>query len=283
MEPFVRRQGNKPDEPGVLELAGWMAGTPGLAAGFTTRLGGVSQGCFDSLNCALHVRDAEEDVIANRRRVAEVAGIPFENWVCGEQVHGNRVHAVTEEDRGRGWFGRASAIQDADALVTDAEGVMLASFYADCVPLIFLDPVKRVVAVAHAGWKGTVTRIGPETVHIMQKRYHSSIEDIRAAIGPSIGPCCYEVDNRVLEQVRAVQDEEEGEAERPVIRSSRPGHAWLDLRELNRQLLKQAGILPTNIECTNLCTGCDTGMFFSHRKEGGATGRMMSFIGWKKG
>ncbi|MFW5434252.1 peptidoglycan editing factor PgeF [Paenibacillus apiarius] len=283
MEPFVLQRKKHDDGPVLLELKGWTDAYPALTAGFTTRSGGVSEGGCGSLNCALHVQDDEQHVIVNRQRVAEASGMPFDAWTCAEQVHGNHVHIVTSDERGRGRLNRDDAIQNADALVTDVTGVMLTSFYADCVPLLFLDPVQRVVGLAHAGWKGTVSKIGPATIHTMMANYDCRPEHIRAAIGPSIGPCCYEVDERVLAEVNhvfAACPEARAHAD-TIIRPTAPGHAMLDLRELNRQLLNQAGVLTTNIECTSWCTGCHTDMFFSHRMEGGATGRMMSWIGWR--
>ncbi|MBG9734073.1 peptidoglycan editing factor PgeF [Paenibacillus alvei] len=283
MEPFQLQKSKTSEGPVLLELKKWTDSYPELTAGFTTRNGGVSSEHFDSLNCALHVLDNEADVIHNRKLVAEACGMPFEAWTCGEQVHGSHVHVVTQNERGKGRMNRTDAIQNTDSLVTDVTGVLLASFYADCVPLMFLDPVQRVIGLAHAGWKGTVSNICAATVHKMQEQYGCRLEHIQAAIGPSIGSCCYEVDERVIAEVRRVFEgcQQAERVQDVVIRPTSVGHAMLDLRELNRHLLIEAGILAANIECTTLCTGCNIDMFYSHRMEGGTTGRMMSWIGWK--
>lgn len=285
MEPFQLRKFDGKNPPMLLELKSWIEAFPGLTAGFTTRNGGVSSKCFASLNCALHVHDRAEDVIHNRKLVAQTCGMPFEAWTCGEQIHGNNVHVVLAEERGRGRISRVDAIPNADALVTNITGIMLTSFYGDCVPLLFVDPVQQVIGLAHAGWRGTVSHIGALTIHKMQEHYGCHIEHIRVAIGPSIGPCCYKVDGRVLQEVKRVRVAcpEVLHMENTIIRPTSEGHAMLDLRELNRQLLIQAGILTTNIECTQLCTGCNPNLFYSYRMEGGETGRMTSWIAWKKG
>lgn len=283
MEPFQLQKSKTSEGPVLLELKKWTDAYPELTAGFTTRNGGVSSEHFGSLNCALHVLDNEADVIRNRKLVAEACGMPFEAWTCGEQVHGSHVHVVTQNERGKGRMNRTDAIQNTDSLVTDVTGVLLTSFYADCVPLMFLDPIQRVVGLAHAGWKGTVSNIGAATVHKMQEQFDCRLEHIQAAIGPSIGSCCYEVDERVIAEVRRVLEgcQQAERVQDVVIRPTSVGHAMLDLRELNRHLLIEAGILAANIECTTLCTGCNINMFYSHRMEGGTTGRMMSWIGWK--
>ncbi|UHA74116.1 peptidoglycan editing factor PgeF [Paenibacillus sp. 481] len=283
MEPFVLQRPNDVNEPTLLVLEQWTHTMPGLSAGFTTRLGGVSDGACTSLNCALHVHDDPAAVINNRKRVATACGLPFEAWTCAEQVHGNHVYPVTLEDRGKGRAVREQAIQDADALITDLADVMLTSFYADCVPLLFVDPVTRVTGLAHAGWKGTVSQIAARTVQQMQDVYGCNPDHIHAAIGPSIGSCCYEVDERVIKEVCHVLGHANESVHASVLQPTTTGHAMLDLRELNRHLLIEAGILAINIECTKLCTGCRTDLFFSHRVENGNTGRMMSWIGWQKG
>lgn len=285
MEPFQLRKPGVFNRPVLLELKKWTDACPELTVGFTTRNGGVSSEHFDSLNCALHVHDNEIDVIRNRKLVAEACGMPFEAWTCGEQVHGSHVHVVTEEERGKGRMNRADAIQNTDSLITNVTGVLLTSFYADCVPLMFLDPAKRVIGLAHAGWKGTVSHIGAATIHKMQEQYGSRLEDIQVAIGPSIGSCCYEVDEHILQKAERVLAgcPQAKQIYGVVIHPTSPKRALLDLRELNRRLLIQAGILTTNIECTTWCTGCNLDMFYSHRMEAGVTGRMMSWIGWKQG
>lgn len=279
MEPFVLHK--RENQPDLLYLEKWMKAYPALSAGFTSRIGGVSRGGRESLNCALHVGDLSQAVIDNRRKVADALGFSFEAWTCAEQVHGNEVMRVTLADRGKGRMSREDAFPSKDAMITNERDVLLTSFYADCVPLYFYDPIKQAVALAHAGWKGTVKRIAEETVAAMQGAYGSRPENIRAAIGPSIGGCCYEVDDFVISQVRAVLrnvDLNENHQLSGVYIERIKGKYRLDLKEMNRQFMIKAGILPTHIEISGLCTSCSTDLFFSHRKEHGKTGRMASWI-----
>lgn len=274
MEPFIEKK--QVNEPLLLQINKWMDAYPGISAGFSTRMGGVSLGEWNSLNCALHVQDVPEHVIENRMKIASVIGFSFESWTCAEQVHGNEVYRVTLEHMGKGRTSRESAIQGKDALITNESGIWLTSFYADCVPLYFFDPVSKAVGLAHAGWKGTVSAIAKVTIQAMIDQFGSRIENVKAAIGPSIGSCCYEVDQKVIDQFRNV-DLNDG------IEGKDNGFYWLDLKEINRQIIIKAGIMPTNIEISTLCTACHPEYFFSYRKEKGKTGRMMSWIGLKKG
>ncbi|CAH0122509.1 peptidoglycan editing factor PgeF [Paenibacillus sp. CECT 9249] len=282
MEPFVLRE--KADAPALFYLESWMKRVDGLSAGFSSRLGGVGSGAWSSLNCALHVNDRPEDVIENRKRIAATLSFSFENWTCAEQIHGNRVYIVGESDRGSGRESRETAIQNADALVTNVPDVWLTSFYADCVPLYFVDPVKRVVGLAHAGWRGTVAEIAKATVETMRHTYDSDPKDILASIGPSIGLCCYEVDERVMEHVKpfAANLGDALAMEEPFYTDCGNGKSMLNLKQLNRQMLRKAGILPTNIEYSTWCTSCHGDYFFSHRRDHGKTGRMISWIGLEK-
>lgn len=259
----------------LYRLSAWQERFPGLSAGFTSRIGGVGKAPYAELNCALHVGDDPQAVAENRRRVARAAGFAVEAWTCAEQVHGNRVHLVGESDKGAGFHSRASVIQDADGLMTDRRGLMLVAFYADCVPIFLLDPERRAVALAHAGWKGTALDIVRETVLAMNRAFGSRPEELLAAIGPAIGGCCYEVDRHVVEQIDA-----------PVPPRKENGRYMLDLKEINRQFMIRAGLLPINIEVSGYCTGCRTDRFFSHRMESGKsingkTGRMAAWIGWR--
>jgi YfiH family protein len=283
MEPFKPRSGRH--EAALLHLDVWEE-NESVTAGFSTRNGGVSASPRNTLNTALHVGDIAADVIANRRRVAEALGWDFAAWTCAEQVHGNRVHAVTAADRGRGRLDRESAIPDADALITNEPGVLLVMYFADCVPLYFYDPATGAAGLAHAGWKGTVADVAGETIRAMSETYGARPETMRAAVGPSIGACCYEVDEAVMGRVRPLTGrlrEELGAPEETFYKHGGNGRARLDLKEINRHLMIKAGILPSRIEMTTWCTGCRTDLFFSHRMEKGATGRMMSWLGKLKG
>jgi YfiH family protein len=287
MEPFVSSDYAK--GPSLFLLPKWMESRKGLTAGFSSRLGGVSAAPWESLNCGLHVGDDAASVVRNRERLAKSLGWPFEAWTCAEQVHGTRVYRVTVGDRGKGRMTRESSVGEADALMTSEKGVLLTSFYADCVPLYFLEPELGVIALAHAGWKGTVGQIALRTVEAMCDEYGCDAANIRGAVGPSIGICCYEVAGTALEQVQALVRELESSsggtlsAETPIIEPTSEGKARINLKEMNRQIMIKAGILPMNIEMSEWCTGCSTDVFFSHRKEGGKTGRMVSWIGMERG
>lgn len=279
MEPFahpIAKSASERREPGLLPLAPW-SGFEGLTAGFSTRLGGSSLPPRDGLNTALHVGDEESAVIANRRAIADALGWPFEAWTCAEQVHGCRVVRVTGDERGMGRLSRQSAIQDADALITDEPDILLTMFFADCVPLYFYDPEHEALGLAHAGWKGTVDDVAGETIRAMSEAFGTAPAQLFAAIGPSIGACCYEVDDNVMNRVREVVPDDES-----FHVPSSEGKSRLNLKEINKHLMIKAGILPSRIELSGWCTSCSTDLFFSHRKERGQTGRMMSWLGKKK-
>ncbi|PAD80385.1 peptidoglycan editing factor PgeF [Paenibacillus campinasensis] len=282
MEPFV---GMARSGPNLLALEEWekLGASSGLTAGFTGREGGVSSSPYHSLNLAFHVGDEPEDIKQNRSRVAEAVGFTLADWTCGEQVHGSRVAVVRADDRGKGSLDRESAFQNTDGLVTQVPGVLLTSFYADCVPLYFWDPIEEAVGLAHAGWKGTVAEIARHMVQTMAETYGSKPEAIRAAIGPSIGVCCYEVDERVMSRVRELGLERSGNAgDSGMYIDKGNGKYMLNLKEINRHIMIKAGILPEHIECTTWCTSCSHDFFFSYRKDGGTTGRMASWIGLRK-
>ena len=247
--------------------------------GFTTRLGGVSEGAYKSLNLGLHVGDKVEDVLANRRLVAEAMGFKAEDFVAAQQVHGERIQVVQEVDRGRGSQEFEDALAETDALITAVPGIPLLTNYADCVPVFILDPVNRVVALAHGGWKSTLALIGRKTVLKMQDVYGSRPEDCLAGIGPSIGPCCFEVDDRVAGQFREVFFPYWPD----LVKSVGAGKWNLDLWEANRRQLIDIGVPAAKIAVAGLCTNCQPQTFFSYRAEQGETGRMAAIIMLRKG
>ncbi|MHA7750113.1 MULTISPECIES: peptidoglycan editing factor PgeF [Paenibacillus] len=279
VEPFVKQV--REGQPALFTIESWMNQFEGLTAGFTSRHGGVSEAPYSTLNCGLHVLDNPEHVIRNRERLAEAIGQPFDAFTYAEQVHGNEVTVVSLQEKGIGRTSRESAIQAKDGFITKEKGIVLCAQFADCVPLFFYDPVQHVVGLSHAGWKGTVLNISMATISLMTHTFGSQPKDIRAAIGPSIGVCCYEVDETVATRVYAVLEEINATPDErlTVITGKDNGKYMLNLQELNRKLLVQAGILSSHIEVTQLCTSCRSDDFFSHRKEGGSTGRMVAWIG----
>jgi len=254
----------------------------GLEAGFSTRLGGSSGAPWHSLNTGLHVGDDPDAVIRNRRSIAGRIGWPFEAWTSVSQVHGNRVYRVTAAVRGRGRERQEDAAAEADALITDVPGLLLVMYYADCVPVYFYDPEHEAVGLAHAGWKGIALDVVGETVRAMEAAFGSRPDRLYAAIGPSIGPCCYEVDEPVLQRLLPLAESLRkfgGSGGEALTVPARPGRAGANLKEFARRLMMKAGILPSRIEISRWCTGCRTDLFFSHRREGGRTGRMAAWLG----
>ncbi|WP_248926592.1 peptidoglycan editing factor PgeF [Paenibacillus hamazuiensis] len=280
MEPFILEKA--PNGAELLHITSWAARFPQISAGFTTRRGGVSGEPFTSLNCGLHVSDRPGDVIANREKLAEALGIPAGRATYAEQVHGCDIAVISPADGGKGVYSREEAIQAKDGFITNEPGIFLHALFADCVPLYFYDPVHRAVGLSHAGWKGSVLQIARETVSAMQRAYGSRPSELVAAIGPSIGVCCYEVDDAVIGRVREALEQTGPSAagnEGEFYISKGNGKHMLNLQHFNRQIMIKAGILPSNIEVSTLCTSCRTDLFFSHRKEGGRTGRMAAWIG----
>ncbi|MDB5053596.1 MAG: multicopper polyphenol oxidase [Bacilli bacterium] len=275
MEPFVNS--TKGTNSDLLFISAWQTKFPNLRAGFSSRLGGVSQKPFDSLNCGLHVADLNDDVVANRTRVAAAIDFPIDSWTYGNQVHGCHVKLVTSLDKGKGIDSLETAIQATDAFITQQAGICLGALFADCVPLYFYDPVHKAVGLAHAGWKGTVLRVAAATIAAMRQSFGSMPSDINATIGPSIGVCCFEVDEKVMDKVKSLDEVTTGY--KPVFKKKENGKFMLNLQQLNQQIMIKAGISPSNIEVSELCTSCRTDLFFSHRKENGKTGRMVAWIG----
>ncbi|MCR6544534.1 peptidoglycan editing factor PgeF [Dehalobacterium formicoaceticum] len=241
--------------------------------GFTCRLGGVSQGDFSSLNLAFHVGDDPDHVIANRKKIVHLLGGKLESLVASEQVHDHQVFVVGASDQGRGSDTYETAIPCTDALITDVPGVMLSSYYADCVPLFFLDPEHQVIALAHAGWRGTVLHMGVITLKKMSETYGTRPEKCLVGIGPSIGSCCFQVDQKVLDVFASSFD-----FYQQYTKAQGEDKWTIDLPGVNEQLLIQSGVQPEHITKSDLCTSCNIDLFFSHRKEQGRTGRQAALI-----
>ncbi len=239
--------------------------------GFSTRLGGASEGIYSSMNMSFNRGDREDAVRENYKRFCDAIGISTDNLVFSKQTHTNNVLSVTEKDRGVGFI--KPSFSDIDGLITNSRKVALVTQYADCTPLLFCDPVKRVVASSHSGWQGTLKRIGAVTVEKMVKEYGSKPENIIAAIGPSIGKCCYEVDDRVFYEFKNASFNTDG-----IFTKKENGKYMLDLKETNRIILTESGIKPSNIDVCDLCTFCNSDYFYSHRKMGVNRGNLAAVI-----
>lgn len=252
----------------------WRQTIPSLVAGFSTREGGVSTGPYSSLNLGFHVGDDQESVKQNRQRLAEQLAFPITRWVGTEQVHEASVKKVGLADAGKGAATLETAIAGTDALYTADENLLLTSLYADCVPLFFLAPDQRLIGLAHAGWRGTVKRIAPAMVKRWQADEGVDPADVHVVIGPCISQSAYEVDRGVIEAIRQSLP---STVERTYTACGNDKY-MLDLRLVNKQLLLEAGVRAEHIVLSSVCTAGDARMF-SHRADGGKTGRMMSFIG----
>ena len=238
---------------------------------FTTRMGGVSKGIFSSLNLSFTRGDEEEAVRENYRRVAAVLGCEVENFVCSDQTHTVNIRKVTRTDCGKGVV-YPKDYQDIDGLVTNEPGIVLSTFYADCVPLYFVDTKKKVIGLAHSGWRGTVGRIGSKMLQLMQEEYGCKLPDILAAIGPSICRDCYEVSQDVAD----IFIKEFGEA--VLTKGKAPGKYQLDLWRANALVLQQAGLSGEQITVTDICTCCNPTLLFSHRASAGKRGNLGAFL-----
>lgn len=257
---------------------------PAIQHGIFTRLGGVSEGQWASLNMSRSTGDAAEPVSENRRRSFDVLGLKPEHSVTSWLVHGNTVRVVTHEDAGED-------LVHADAMVTQARGLALTLRFADCVPVLFHDPVKGTIGIAHAGWKGIVNGVLPETVRTMQRAFGSQPQDIIAGVGPCIGPGKFEVGEDVAAQIQAavsvpvILRQGEGETGRqgedhPLTPS--PPHPVtqykprVDLWQAAETQLNDAGV--GQVEIAGICTASNTHEWFSHRAEQGKTGRFGAVI-----
>jgi len=243
----------------------------------STRLGGVSRGYLGSMNLSYHRGDAKENVDENFRRIGALLGRDTADFVFTDQTHTTNVRIVTEADRGKGIV-REQDYRDVDGLVTDRSGIVLSAFFADCVPLLFVDPVKRVIGLSHSGWKGTVGKIGKNTVETMEKAFGCRPADILAAVGPSICGDCYEVSEDVAEQFQSAFLLP-GQREDGILLTAKGGGKYLlNLWEANVRVMREAGIPDGNISVTDICTCCNPQLLFSHRASKGKRGNLGAFL-----
>ncbi len=245
----------------------------GIRHGFTTRYGGVSRGEWSSLNLSFTRGDDEAAVRENFARVAAAFGVSPEQIVCSSQTHTTNVRRVYAADGGTG-VTRELPWDDVDGLITDEPGVLLGTFYADCVPLYFVDPVHRAIGLSHSGWRGTVARMGAVTLQAMADAFGTQPADVRCAIGPSICVDCYEVSEDVAEQFCAAFPEHTGE----MLHAKGGGKYQLDLWAANRQVLLDAGVTLSHLQITDICTCCNPKHLFSHRYTGGRRGNLGAFL-----
>lgn len=237
--------------------------------GFSTREGGVSEGCYGSMNLRFNCDDKRENVIENFKIIADMLNMDSNRLVLSKQVHEDNIHTVTETDAGNG-ITRKNRFTSVDGLITDKKGIPLVTLFADCVPLFFLDTEKRVIALAHSGWRGTVKRIGQKTVEKMKRDYGSRAENIITAIGPSIQECHFEVSDDVAE----IFAREFGAD--TAVKYGDKYH--VNMQSAIKKQLAESGIKPDNIDDSGICTYCNSGLLFSHRKTNGRRGNMGAFL-----
>lgn len=240
---------------------------------FSTRLGGVSEGEFTSMNMAFNRGDNPESVTENYKRICKSSGFDFDSLTASAQDHNTFVRDVTSENKGVGIY-KPRDLQSVDALVTNEKGVTLVTYYADCTPLFFVDTKKKAIGLAHAGWRGTVGRIGEKVVNKMTELYGTNPADLVAAIGPAISVCCYEVDKPCADNFYALSDLDSSRFVFP----KENGKYMIDLLETNRQILVAAGVKNENITVSDVCTNCNSELLWSHRATKGKRGTMSAFM-----
>lgn len=239
--------------------------------GFSTRFGGVSKGCYATMNISTTRGDDPEAVAENCRRMAKALGVEVGDFTYTQQTHTTNVVVVKAEDKGK-------RFAETDGMITNVPGICLVTFFADCVPLYFVDPVKKVIGLSHSGWRGTVGKMGKVTVEKMTAEFGCDPRDILAAIGPSICQDCYEVSEDVIDRFKENFDEHLWQ---DLFYQKENGKYQLDLWEANHQIFLEAGIKEEHIAVTNVCTHCNPDVLFSHRTTGNARGNVSAFLALK--
>lgn len=240
---------------------------------FTTRLGGVSEGIFESLNLSFSRGDDNARVEENFKRLSLALGVEYESFVCLSQTHTANVVRISHTDAGTGIL-YPQRFHGVDGMVANDVGVTLLTHHADCVPLYFVDPVHRAIGLSHSGWRGTAAKIGQKTLKKMQEEFHTDPKDVLCAIGPSICPNCYEVGEDVAEAFL----EGFGGREREIFTKKENGAYLLNLWKANEIILIEAGILPAHLAVTNVCTCCNPKLLFSHRASCGRRGNLAAVL-----
>ena len=244
---------------------------------FTTRMGGVSTGDCTSMNLSFTRGDDEAAVRENYRRIAAALGTDAKQFVCSDQTHTTNVRRVTKADAGKGVV-IPKDYTDVDGLITNEPGIVLSTFYADCVPLYFVDPVHRAIGLSHSGWRGTVNKMGQVTIEAMKREFGSRAADLYCAIGPSICQDCYEISRDVAEEFMKAFPEHVND----ILLQKSEEKFQLDLWKANEIVMLKAGILPEHLAVTNICTCCNPTELFSHRASKGKRGNLAAFLMIKK-
>lgn len=239
--------------------------------GFSTRLGGVSTGHCATMNISTTRGDDPDAIIENKKRIASAIGVEVDSMTFTHQTHTTNVAIVREEDKG-------SRFMETDGMITNVPGICLVTFYADCVPLYFVDPVKKAIGMSHSGWRGTVGKMGKVTVEKMVETYGCDPKDMIAAIGPSICQDCYEVSEDVIEEFKNNFKEN---LWNDIFYQKENGKYQLNLWRANEEVFLESGIKKENIAVTNVCTHCNPDILFSHRTSGFNRGNLSAFLALK--
>lgn len=256
----------------VLYLSYPMLEDTGLVKhGFSTRIGGVSEGIFSSMNLSFSRGDSDENVWENYRRMGQSIGVSVDSMVRSAQTHTTNVFRVTKENMHK-------ELRDVDGLITNEPGICLVTSYADCVPLFFVDPVHCAIGLSHSGWRGTVGKIGQVTLQKMAMEFGTCPEDVLVAIGPSICQRCYEVSEDVIEQFK---ENFESQYWAELFYQKENKKYQLNLWKANEIILREAGVLREHLAITNVCTSCNHEILFSHRASNGQRGGLAAFLALK--
>jgi polyphenol oxidase len=247
----------------------FLSGCDFLTHAFCTRAGGFSEEDYASLNISFKEGDLESKVLQNWNRLAMAFAIPLDNFLTLNQIHGDDIFVI----KPYGDYLPTDKALNYDAIVTTRENLAICIKTADCVPVFIVDRAKKIIAAVHAGWRGTALEITAKVVHLFLDKYGSYPRDILAAIGPSIGLCCFEVNEEAADSFSNLQDHGEF-----LFTGNRPNKWIVDLPEANRRQMINCGIPEANIDLSHLCTSCRQDLFFSHRGSGGITGRQLNFI-----
>ena len=245
---------------------------------FTTRIGGVSKGIYESLNLSFTRGDEDAAVRENFRRLAGAMKTDVSKFVFTDQTHTTNVRRVTAEDAGKGIV-KERDYTDIDGLITNEPGLVLSTFYADCVPLYFVDPVHRAIGMSHSGWKGTVGKMGAATITAMKREFGTEAKDLVCAIGPSICQDCYEVSEDVILEFQNAFNEKYWNR---LFYKKDNGKYQLNLWEANRIIFLEAGIQEEHISMPGICTCCNPDFLFSHRASHGKRGNLAAFLGIRR-
>ncbi len=247
---------------------------------YSTRFGGVSKDEFASMNLGFNTNDKKENITSNFMIISEELDVEYEKLVNARQTHSTKVVSVNMNDAGKGIYKEAFE-DEVDGLITNEKNLVLVGTFADCVPIYFYDKAKQVIALAHAGWRGTLGNIASQVIQKMKSDYGTNESDVVALIGPSISKCCFEVSKDVENEVKNILNQDEyNECVRPIATNTvkQEEKYFVDLKLINKLFLEKSGLLSENIKISDICTCCQSDKFHSHRKTKGKRGANAAFI-----